>query len=138
MVDAQPYAGVVDRAPSRELPDYAMPSSQDPGNDNGDDGDIAGGVDSGRRKKKRASRAFSTFEQEFKRVLVKWGNHPSILQQFCKMFADRDAELGDVKGYTWGHGSSKPTPQASRSHKQRKKRILFEKVNLKLKFKNIF
>ena len=120
--DAPVFAGVVDRAPTtRELPDYATPSSQDTGNDNGNDGDIGGGDDSGRRKK-RGSRAYSTCEREFKRVLVKWGNHPSILQQFCKMVADRDAELGDVERYTWGRGSSKPTPQASRSsHNKRRK-----------------
>jgi hypothetical protein len=59
--------------------------------------------------------------REFQRVLVKWGNHPAILQQFGKMVADREAELGDVQRYTWGRGSSKPTPQASRSSHKRKK-----------------
>lgn len=115
--DAPVFAGVVDRAPStRELQEYAIPESQDLGNDVND---CEVGEGDGRLRK-RASRAYSTCEQEFKRVLTKWGNHPSVLQQFCKMVADRDAELGDVERYTWGRGSSKPTPQASRSHNQRK------------------
>ena len=37
--DAPVFAGVVDRAPStRELPEYAMPESQDLGNDVNDGG----------------------------------------------------------------------------------------------------
>jgi hypothetical protein len=117
--DAPVFAGVVDRAPStRELPDYAMPASQHTGDDDVNNGEIGEG-DGSRLPKKRGSRAYSSCERQFKHVLTKWGNHPSILQQFCKMVADHDAELGDVELYTWGRGSSKPTPQASRSHKQR-------------------
>jgi hypothetical protein len=115
--DAPVFAGVVDRAPTtRELPDYIMPSSQDTGNDNGDDGDNGDGDAQHQLKKKRSSRPYNECEREMKRVLVKWGNHPSILKEFCNIITRYDNELGpDVSAYKFGRGSSKPTPQGSRS-----------------------
>jgi hypothetical protein len=101
--DAPVFAGVVDRAPStRELPDYAMPASQHTGDDDVNNGEIGEG-DGSRLPKKRGSRAYSSCERQFKHVLTKWGNNPSILQQFCKMVADHDAELGDVELYTYSY-----------------------------------
>ena len=101
--DAPVFAGVVDRAPStRELPEYAMPASQQTGDDDVNNCEIGEG-DGSRLPKKRKNRAYSSCERQFKHVLTKWGNNPSILQQFCKMVADHDAELGDVELYTYSY-----------------------------------
>jgi hypothetical protein len=112
------YAGVCDRAEAtRHLPEYnAMEESNDNGIDGGNDFSAVGGGndDNGGQKQKRC-RAYSTCEREFKRILTKWGNHPRVLEQFCKNATDFDTELGEVDGYRWGRGSSKPTQQGSRS-----------------------
>jgi hypothetical protein len=109
------YSGVCDRAEiTRQLPEYiGMAESNNDGIEDRHDDD--GGGDVVVSSKKRKCRAYSSCEREFKRILVKWGNHPSVLQRFTKAVSDIDANLGDVTGYAWGRGSSKPTPQGSRS-----------------------
>ncbi len=65
-------------------------------------------------KKTRVSRPYTAFEQECKRFLVKWGNHPAILTQAKVLITDYDNALGDVSAYRTGRPSSKPTYQGSR------------------------
>ena len=120
---AAAFAGVADRRPETdELPELPREF------DNEDDVCGGGGDDCGDEsaaqhpaaRKKRASRPYTTCEQEMKRVLVKWGNHPQILEGFFSLIRERDNELGDVSEYRYGRGSSKATPQASRAYKSRK------------------
>ena len=109
-----PYLGVVDRRVPTDLPELPefADASQDAGEvDGGDDGGVQP-----HRKKKRTSRPYNECQREMKRVLDKWGNHPLILKEFCKRITRYDDELGpDVSAYKFGRGSSKPTPQGSRS-----------------------
>lgn len=97
------YSGVCDRAKiTRQLPEYNGPAESNDDGDNGNDDPIDGGDFAVSSKKKRKNRAYSSCEREFKRILVKWGNHPMVLQQFFDMT----------------RASSKPTQQASRSHRR--------------------
>ena len=64
--------------------------------------------------KKRKVRGYHSCAEEFKRVLVKWGNISRVLQRFEALVREFDESLGDVETYRSGRPSSKPTPQASR------------------------
>ena len=44
------------------------------------------------RKKKRKVRGYNSTDAEFKRVLVKWGNTPRVLETFRKVVAERAVE----------------------------------------------
>jgi len=64
--------------------------------------------------KKRKVRGYHSCAEEFKRVLVKWGNVSRVLQRFEAIVREYDESLGNVEDYRTGKPSSKPTPQASR------------------------
>ena len=70
--------------------------------------------DFGSPGKKRKVRGYHSCAGEFKRLLVKWGNVPRVLQQFEALVREYDDSLGEVESYRCGRPSSKPTPQASR------------------------
>jgi hypothetical protein len=65
-------------------------------------------------KKVSKARGYHSCAGEFKRLLVKWGNVPRVLQQFERIVREYDDSLGEVETYRCGRPSSKPTPQASR------------------------
>jgi hypothetical protein len=58
---------------------------------------------------KKKVRGYNSTDAEFKRVLVKWGNTPRVLEKFLKVVAERAVE--DCRSCK---KSSKPTPQPSR------------------------
>ncbi len=112
------YYGVVNRRLNLNLPEYhdddvdeAVAEDQ-----NAIDGDHASGdFDFAIPKSVRKAHGFRKLHQEFKRFTDKWGNIPRALQSLCQIISELDVELGDVADYRSGRGSSKPTPQASRS-----------------------
>ena len=106
---SSPYLGVVDRRGPTDLPE--LPEVADTSQDVGD-GD--GAEQQHRSKKHRASHPYTAFEQECKRFIVKWGNHPAILKRAKALITDYDNSLGDVSDHRMGRPSSKPTYQASR------------------------
>jgi hypothetical protein len=62
----------------------------------------------------RKARGYHSCAEEFKRILVKWGNVSRVLQRFEEIVREYDDSLGEVETYRCGRASSKPTPQASR------------------------
>jgi hypothetical protein len=115
------YIGVGNRRTQEELlqlQELPTELSNDPQFDAADDGEQTGPND-GNSKKTRRVRGYHSCSEEFKRVLVKWGNVPRILQKFKDLVRNYDTSLGDIDQYNrCGHGSSKPTPQASRSKRK--------------------
>lgn len=114
------YTGVRNRRTQEELLQLQqLPTelSNDPHFDAADDGDgDQTGPNDGNSKKRRRVRGYHSCSEEFKRVLVKWGNVPRVLQKFKELVRKYDTSLGDVDQYNrHGHGSSKPTQQSSRS-----------------------
>ena len=75
----------------------------------------SGDYDFATPKAERKVHGFRQLQKEFKRFTDKWGNIPRALQSLCQKIREHDEELGDVADYRSGRGSSKPTPQASRS-----------------------
>lgn len=84
--------------------------------DTADNGDNACNVPAAKRRKVRG---YHSCAEEFKRILVKWGNSSMILKKFETAVRELDESLGDVEDYRSGRPSSNPTQQASRSHRQR-------------------
>lgn len=108
------YHGVVNRRLNMNLPEYLDDVEEAEGHI-GDGDHESGDFDFAMPKKVRKAHGFRKLQQEFKRFTDKWGNIPRALQSLCQIIGELDVELGDVADYRSGRGSSKPTPQASRS-----------------------
>jgi hypothetical protein len=78
--------------------------------DHADNNDMEGAAPA----KKRKVKGYHSCAEEFKRVLVKWGNVSRVLQRFEALVREFDESLGAVETHRAGRPSSKPTPQASR------------------------
>lgn len=114
----KPYVGVNDR---REPGESSVLEANVDGDDdfnhddgghddgNNDDGGNCSQASNPRKEKKRKVRGYNSTDAEFKRVLVKWGNTPRVLEKFLKVVAERAVE--DCRSCK---KSSKPTPQPSR------------------------
>ena len=108
------YRGVGDhRQCTGELPELEEGDHEETHDNGGEGGDFNENIPRP-SKNPRASRPYTAFEQECKRFLVKWGNHPAILTQAKGLITDYDNALGDVSAYRKGRPSSKPTCQGSR------------------------
>jgi hypothetical protein len=79
-----------------------------------DDGDNFSNNVNVSAKNIRKVRGYHSCAEEFKRVLVKWGNVSRVLQRFEALVREFDESLGAVETHRAGRPSSKPTPQASR------------------------
>jgi hypothetical protein len=120
----KPYVGVHDRREPGELPVLeanvdgdGVFNDDDAGDHNGgnDDGDFCSQASNpGKKKKRKVRRGYNSTNDEFKRILTKWGNTPRVLEKFRHVVAELDASLGAVEDWRSGKKSSKPTPQASR------------------------
>ena len=110
-----PYRGVGDHRCTDDLPE--LEDNHEETNDI--EGDCNDHVPQA-SKKPRVSRPYTAYEQEVKRFLVKWGNHPAILTQAKNMITNYDNSLGDVSAYRIGRPSSRPTQQSSRSNRAKK------------------
>ncbi len=110
------YYGVVNRRRNLNLPEYHEDVDEAEEVSTIPDGEHASGdYDFATPKPERKAHGFRQLQQEFKRFMDKWGNIPRALQSLCQKIREHDVELGDVADYRSGRGSSKPTPQASRS-----------------------
>ena len=56
-------------------------------------------------KKVRKAKGYHSCAGEFKRILVKWGNVPRVLQRFEAIVREYDDSLGEVETYRCGRAS---------------------------------